>query len=571
MSSDSAAVVERQEWRFVGTVALVLLTVTTLPYVFAYLSAPSDRHFVGFILNVSDNAQYLAWYRGFQAGLLIPNTLTPEPNPPLFFNLLWWALGQFGRYSGLPYAAVYQILRWLAGMFLLAALYAFVSIVIDDVRRRRTAFLVITLGGGLGWVLVVLKYTVTRGELWFPLDVFIAEGNTFLCILAYPHFAAAVGLLVAIFYILLVGERHAPGWRYAVGAGLLAAFLGWQHGYDLLIVWAIPAAYALARFVVDKRLPVYWVRAWCVMVALSWPPAAYALWLTRANPMWAHILKQFANAGVWSPTPPHMFILMGLPLLGAVLTVLWRARSFERTRPLMNQELFVVTWFVTGWLLAYVPAEFQVHMISSWQVPIGLLATAGWFAYVVPVLRRRLQWPRTVTGAAVALIVMVVPVNVYLFAWRFYDLGRHDYPYYLHTDEVAALRWLAAHASPDAVVLSAEPTGRFVPGLAGAHAFLAHFAHTVDFFEKRRLVAEFFADSTADVRREQILQQYGVTYVLHGPIERRLGTYDPGRSAFLRPVSSGLHARLYEVSLAAPGTVERGARETEAARAMGEP
>jgi hypothetical protein len=551
MSSDSSLAVAKHEWRFVGTVALVLLTLTSLPYLWAYVSAPRDRHFVGFILDVPDHAQYLAWYRAFQGGLLVSNTLTPEPNPPLFFNLLWWTLAQFGYYSGLSYAAVYQVFRWLAGAFLLTTIYAFVGLTVDDVQRRRTAFLVVTLGGGLGWMLIVLKYTLI-GELWFPLDVYIAEGNSFLCILAFPHFAAAAGLIVAIFCILIIGEQRPRRWRYPVGAGLLATGLGWQHGYDLLMVWGIPAAYVLARFFVDQRLPVYWIRALCVVVALSWPPALYAVWLTRANAMWAHILEQFANAGVYSPTPAHMFILMGIPLLCTVLAVLWRAGWFQQTQALMTHELFVVTWFVAGWLLAYVPANFQVHMLNGWQVPIGLLATTGWFAYAIPALERRWAWPGASTAAAVALVALVIPVNLYLFAWRFYDLGRHDYPYYLHADESAALGWVDAHAPPDAVVLSAEPVGRFVPGLTGTHAFLAHFAQTTHFYEKRRLVAQFFARDTSEEWRRRLLQQYGVGYVLYGPAERGLGAYVPDRSKFLRPVFSAPDARVYAVEFATP-------------------
>jgi hypothetical protein len=545
----------RSEWKFVGWVTAIVLVVTSLPYVFAALSTPPERHFMGFILNVSDHSQYLAWYKGFQTNFLIANNLTPEPNPRVFFNLLWWGLAQFGRYSGLGYAIVYQIFRWLAGAFFLAMVYAFASLVFDDGRQRRTAFLVIALGAGLGWLLVVLKYTLMRGELIFPLDLYIAEGNSFLCLMAYPHFTEAAGLILAVFWLLLVGEQRGR-LRYAVFAGLVAHILGWQHGYDLLIVWGIPAAYAGLRLILERRIPAYWAKALPTTVALSWPPALYAVLLTRLSPLWEEVLAQFANAGVYSPTPPHMFILMGLPLVAAiatvVLSVIERRRAATRPRPSARRELFVATWLVAGWALVYVPTDFQVHMINSWQVPVGLLATMGLYRYVVPALKRRWTSPRVAPLAAAALVLLVLPTNLYLWAWRFYDLNRHDYPYYLYRDEVAALEWLGEQDVPEAVVLSAYETGRYVPAVAGTRTFLGHWAQTVDFFDKRDLVEEFFSESAGDARRQQTLRQYGVDYVLHGPAERALGGYAPDNSSFLETVFSTPQVTVYAVALDSP-------------------
>jgi hypothetical protein len=540
------------EYRFVGLVVVIVLLLTSLPYAFAVLTAPPDKHFMGFILNVSDHSQYLAWYRGFQTDFLISNKLTPELNPRVFFNLLWWTLGRFGHYTGLNYAVVYQIFRWLTGAFFLTMVYGFASLVFDDVRRRRTAFLVIALGAGLGWLLVVLKYALAQAELIFPLDVYIAEGNSFLCLMAYPHFAEAAGLILLVFWLLLVGERRGL-LRYAVFAGLVAQFLGWQHAYDLLIVWGIPAVYIGLRLVLDRQLPVYWVKALLITGVLSWPPALYSVLLTHLNPIWDEVLAQFANAGVYSPTPLHMFILMGLPLVAAVVALvlyaLGRLKGGSEPSSWANRELFVATWFVAGWGLAYVPTDFQVHMISSWQVPIGLLATMVLFRYVIPPLERRWSFPGMASLVMTLFVVLVLPTNIYLWAWRFYDLNRHEYPYYLYRDDVAALKWLDDHAAPEMIVLSAYETGRYVPSVAGSRAFLGHWTQTADFYGKRDMVAEFFAGGTDDARRQQILRQYDVDYVLYGPAERALGDYAPDRSAFLALAFSTSRVDVYAVDV----------------------
>jgi hypothetical protein len=543
--------VQWSEYRFVGLVVVIVLLLTSLPYAFAVLSTPPDKHFVGLILNTPDHGQYLAWYKGFQTSYLIPNVLTPEPNPPLFFNLLWFTLGRLGRYTGWSYTAVYQLFRWVTGAFFLGMVYVFSALFFPDTRWRRTAFLIIALGSGLGWIWVVLKYTLTRGELMFPMDVYIAEGNSFLCIMAYPHFAEAAGLILAVLGLLLIGERRGQ-LRYAVLAGLVAQCLGWQHAYDLLIVWGVPSVYAGVRWLVDRRWPRYWFKAMLVTGLLSWPPALYSVLLTQLNPIWEEILAQFSNAGAFTPDPLHTVILMGLPLVLAIVTLF--VLLFNRTKrdpswlPAGQGYLFIGVWFVTGWALAYIPTDFQIHMLNSWQVPIGLLATIGLYSYVAPSLTRwwDARWSQAV--AVLAFVGLISLTNGYLWMWRFVDLGRHSYPYFLHKDDAIALEWLGKHTPPDTIVLSSYEIGRYVPGLTGRRAFLAHWAQTVGFYDKRDRVSRFFDAQTDDAERLATLQAFGVDYVFHGPAERALGEYDPSRSPLFSVALSRPEVTVYQVN-----------------------
>ena len=45
------------------------------------------------------------------------------------------------------------------------------------------------------------------------------------------------------------------------------------------------------------------------------PAALYLAYLTSQSPIWRGVLAQYGNAGVYTPTPPHLLILMGIPLL----------------------------------------------------------------------------------------------------------------------------------------------------------------------------------------------------------------------------------------------------------------
>jgi hypothetical protein len=541
--------VAASDMRFVLGVILAILLITSLPYAYAYLSSPPDRQFTGILLDVPDHAQYFSWMRELGQSHLAANKLTPEANRPAFFNLLWWMLGRIGRFVGWGFAPVYQLLRVAAASAFLWAAYRICSWFFPDRPRRRLAYLVLTLTSGFGWVLVLLKYTLAHGVLLRPMDLYIAEGNTLLGIMGYPHFVAAA-VYVLVFDLLLRGEVKAS-LRYSVAAGLLAQFLGWQHAYDLVSVYAVLLAYALLRTIRDRRVPRYLVSSGLIIGGLSFWPALYSVWLTQADPVWKGVLSQFANAGVFSPPPLDLVILLGPAFLLAVFALI-RLRPW-RLASLSNGDLFLTGWFLSYFALIYLPVDFQVHLLNGWQVPIALLATTGVFRDVIPWFSRRLNVAGEVgagrlrSAAAAGLLALILPTNVYLLAWRFYDLSRHDYPFYISTDDARAFGWLESNARSEDVVLSSLTIGQFIPAWTGTNAFLAHWAETLDFFGKKEAVKQFYAANSPDAERQALLEQFGVDYVYLGRPERALGSFDPARASYLALVYESPDVQIYSV------------------------
>lgn len=540
------------EWRFVWTTIVFVLALTTLPYLYAYFTTPPEKHFMGLMLDVPDHGQYFSWMRELTYAHLSANKLTPEPNQPVFFNLLWWGLGRLGWVLGLNYPGVFQLLRFFGSILFLLLAYRVCAWFLPNLLMRRTAFLIIALTSGFGWVLVFFKYLWGTADPPFPLLVYIAEGNTFLGILGYPHFIAAA-LYIFVFDLILRGQAKGQ-LRYAVLAGLVALFFGWQHAYDLVLVYGILGSYGLLMLLRDRRLPWYLIKGGFIIGLISCWPAFYSVLLTKLDPIWEEVLAQFANAGVYTPNPLQLIILLGIPFLLAVFSVI--KDNPLRLQGLDDNQLFLKGWFLANFLLIYIPTDYQIHMLNGWQIPIAILATQGIFRYIIPWIERRLKssQPRMSTqslqrGLVLAFIIAILPTNIYLFTWRFVELARHDYPYYLHQDEMAALRWLETNAQPDQVALSSLTVGQYIPALTGLHAFLAHWAQTLDFFGKSAMVDEFFAQETTEARRQEILQQYKVDYIFYGPAEQTLGMYDPGQSSLFVEVFSSPSTRLYQFKI----------------------
>ena len=525
-----------------GAIALA----TSLPYAFAYSSAPPDKQFMGILLNVPDTAQYLSWARESGNQVLIESKLTPEPGDTVFFNLYWLLVGRLAVALGLSPAEALQTVRPLAGGLYLAAIYWFVGLVVEDRLRRWVSFLAIALGGGLGWLLVTLKQLT--GRLDFPLDVYVHEANAFLTVLAFPYQATAGGLLVlALGLSALAFERGS--FRVAMAAGFLVLVLGLVHGYDVLIVYAVVGATTLVLASRgNARRPVALGFAICVW---SVPATAYTAYIATASPIWRGVLAQYGNAGVYTPTPAHLLVLLGLPLF---LVMAGRSGLAER-QPAHARELLLRSWLVVGSLLLYIPTDFQIKMLAGWQVPVGILAVRVLFTQVAPLLaklRAVAVW-RSEAVLGGLLVAAVLPTNLYLYAWRFVDLARHDYPYYLHRDEVAALRWLDVNAQPSDVVLSSLAIGQYIPSVSGKKAFLAHWAQTLDFYGKRGMVAQLFDPATPEDARVRILARHRVLYVFYGEQERALGGFDPEQAPYLTRVFSSPNALVYRVQDASRG------------------
>lgn len=552
---------QKSSLTFPAAIVGLVLVFTTLPYLFGYLRTPSTKTFMGIMLDVPDTTQYWAWMREMGHAWVISNPLTSEPNDPVFFNLLWGFLGHFQSFTGLDQVWVYQLFRVGAILFFGWLAWDFCRFVFARPLAYRTAYALVMLGSGWGWLSVAIKQFT--GTLSNPLSVFIAEPNGFYSALAFPHLIFSAALIMGIFRLaLLAGEResYAP----ALEAAGMALVLGLEHTYDLLIVYAALGAYWLWRVVRFHRFEWFWVRIGLIIGLVSAFPSLYSAYLTTSNATWKGVLGQYGNGLVFTPDPFNLLILMG-PLLLLAFLGLKAAQppTLHKTTPAQAHVLperleFVKAWFVVGCFLIYIPTDFQIKMLNGWQVPIFMLAVAAVLGPIRGILgaltwrRERLAWQCWFEpGLCAIILLLALPTTFYLFGWRLVDLNRTAEPYYLQKDEVAAIKWLGNPPQGPGIVLASETLGQYVAPLSGQRPFLAHWAMTLDYYKKRDLTAEALAPATTPERRTAILSQYHVKYVVYGSAEKRLAPALDGPG--LTRVYSSPQADVYLFEPANPG------------------
>ncbi len=529
------------EWRFVVVVGCVALLVASVPYGLGVLLATHERIFGGFVYALEDCYSYLAKMRqGAEGAWLFHIAYTAEPHIGTLFFPFHLLLGKVAALlPGGDLTArmvwVYHLARWVCGLGLLLTVYRFIAEFTASVMVRRLAWLMVTFGGGLGWLLVALGQPGWLGSQ--PLDFILPEGFTFLVLYAFPHIALARALLLWGFLSLLRScspdnaftphasrltphvsriTPHVSRIPHSVLAGAAWLLMGLVVPFYVLVAWAVLGAAWLVLCL--RRGRVLWEAALRAVpsVLISAPVVAYSAWAFSkpVYDVWS------AQNLILSPHPLHYLAAYGIPLVLAAFALrdAWRAE-----RPV---------WWALAWvgvvpLLVYLPFNLQRRLVEGVQVPLSLLAAMG-LAKISEATGRR-----TARGLVIGTVVLLLSLtNVLLVTGNCLALRGLPAPIYRDAGEVAALDWLHEEAGPTDVVLSSYETGNYLPARVWARSFLGHGPETVYFVEKKVLVARFFDEGTSDRWRYEMLTYYGVDYVFWGPAERALGNFDPYRATY---------------------------------------
>ena len=170
-------------WIFSG----LILLLTAVPYVLAFLQAGSEWVFSGFVFGVEDGNSYIAKMLAGSAGAWLFRTpyTGMQQNGTLAF-LPYLLLGKLAQPPALHTKLIllFQLFRLCGIPVLIFSIFRFVSLFLDSTANRRWATGLAVVGGGLGWLIPLLGQTTWLGSL--PLDFYSPETFGFLSILGLP-------------------------------------------------------------------------------------------------------------------------------------------------------------------------------------------------------------------------------------------------------------------------------------------------------------------------------------------------------------------------------------------------
>ena len=486
-----------REWRWVVLVTMALVIASSLPYLIAWMMAPEGAHFTGLLVNPLDGHSYIAKMRqGLDGRWRFRVPFTPEPHEGAYLFLLHIALGHVARWTGVPLIAVYHGGRVLAGVVLLLVADRFIALLGGGRGQNRLTLLLLGVSSGLGWLVGPIGYL--SSDLWVP------EAFVFYSILDTIHFPLAIALMLVVLMALARPGRE-PGWRAALVAAVASVGLGVVQPFGMIPVYATMALWLALRWLRDRHVAwraIGW-RAAAGLVALVYP--LYGVLAIRANPVLAGWSAQNQT-----PSPAVWDWLLSFGLM-AVLAV---PGAIVAARRRSDGDLLLLAWVVAAGAGMYAPLALQRRLALGLQVPVALLAAAGWWEVIRPRVRMRL---RRLT--ATAIVGFSALTHLFLMAMLVLAAVGGEPRFYLSDGEWVALEWLRKEVDHDQVVLCAPETGMFVPAWAGQRVVYGHPFETVDTERRKAQVEAFWSGEMNAAEQSSFLQENHVGYVLVGPRE----------------------------------------------------
>lgn len=510
---------------FPGLLALLLVVLTTLPYLFAFWHTPFGQQFMGFFFLADDSNTYLAKMRQGLAGSWIwENHYTNESAPGSYIFLFWLALGHLTAFTHLSLYAIFQLARIVGVVFLVFAAWLFIRdfLVPQNARVFALLFLVCVPGGGL--VLLLLHEPVLFGQITYALDFRLPEWSLFFSSFSLPSFIwAAASIAFGVVLTFAAAER--ASWRFALLAVLAWSVLASIHP-QMLPFFALLFAFALLC-----RPP---SRSGLLLAALIFatqaPYVFYAYWASSSSPEVAHWLSQSPDNVV--PSPLSFLVTLWPQLLPGVFGIAIALRRRSR------RDLFLLAWLALEIGILYLPSPLILRrrFLDGFYLPIAIFAVEGLFV----LLSRLTLRARSLITFSYLSVGSLLPVFM-LVAITLYPPQAAFMP----TTEYRLFAVLASQ--PSGLVLSDDRLGLYIPAYTADTVYVGHYAETFDYFTKTAQVCALFR-SGDNAALQTFIATHHVRYLVWTPTCSPTFNFDSSLfPASWRLVYAAPGARVYRV------------------------
>jgi hypothetical protein len=508
-------------WRWPAFVIGIVGLLTVPPVLTAALATPSGSVFSGYVVIARDAFVYQAmWRDGWHGAWLFHPAFTSESLPGiLLYPWYLWPAHVVGWAAG---PLLYHAARVAAAAALLIALWLLVTEFFRPRLLRRWAFVLCTLGGGVG---VFLPRDVHLGPWTTHATEMTSPGSSVADLISMaPHLPWALALMCWTMVVALRLRRRAG--LLLPASGVLAV-VGLQLIYPQLALLAVAAiaGWSLLR----RERDAFWFAAASALVQL--PYLAYLFWVWQTAPAALRVIRPALDVG----DPFGFLVLSHLVASSLIVVALRRGR-------LRGDLLLPALWIAGMTVFMFAPGISgtlgRSFMASS--VPFGLCAAPGLLAVLR--LVRRPRWRRRVLMATLAASSLF---GLFSLAQPYWIAAFRLDPYaeYESVDEAALLARLAPNVSRRDIVLTTYLDGIFVPAQTDARGFDGHPDMTISAARKSSEVLAFFGGWSA-AERAEFLRINNIDYVLTtSAVFRDRLVHD----APLRLVDSQGSAALFEV------------------------
>ncbi|OGY89408.1 MAG: hypothetical protein A3B30_02035 [Candidatus Komeilibacteria bacterium RIFCSPLOWO2_01_FULL_52_15] len=502
-------------------VAALFLILTNVVYLRLYLQTPPGYVYSGVGLEAAaDKFVYFSMIeQGKEGKLFMRNTHTLEPQRGLLFSPQWLAVGMTSRFMNINTRLAYHLARIILTVPFLIVMFFFIGKLFTHLHYRVLAASTLLLPG-TGWLYLLIRPEIaTYTHHWLfnfnkiPIDLYVPEFLTLINFMQSPLFLLSYTLIALLFYVCIANLEHPRlGLSYILGGASL--FLVLMHPYDGVLLMAITGSWMVFEIMRTRTLISLWfvvpiffgtVLAYLYHALVFFSEPALAGWLAQnitVSPALNTLLLPFGFVGL-------------LALLGVVL--LFRAKN--RTAA-WNMAL---AWFLTPFLLVYLPLDINRRFTNTWYLAAGLVAI-----YAFSRIWDRYGGRRTVQVFFALIGLISVSGLAFQIDRSLYYKPRPEevYAYYLDPIIWSGIQF-ANHTftSSDRILPNNPNVGLFVHAYSSGGLFYGHQHQSINFDLKEEQATWFFNGSdtqTARRRKMEFLAEQRIDYILvYKPVGQR--------------------------------------------------
>lgn len=473
----------------IAAVIFLAIFFAKFPTLYNWLNTPAGYWYP------KNTSWFDAWDTNFQVsdirygqrkGLFVQNTYTTIPHKPAFIYQYYTFLGILNRFLHLDPFILYHLATIVTSIFLILVCYFLVRLFFDDPLYRISAFIMMVLGGGLGWV----------PGLASAADYRIA-GFTLVNAFERGHDALSTLLLLLCFSFLYLYYRHTKA-KYIIWAVIAGLFSMTVHP-PLIAMYIAAALVIAAKQYVEKK----GIKLLLLPVILALGFGVY--YLTTASNL-------FSNPGFSGVVGQNIFdvdtlsLVLGFGLLSPF--IFWSLVGSDEKHP---QLFFLKSVFLVQLLFIFLPFGFHLYFVKGifmWGVLLGI--------YGIRSLITNIRLQRIVLTLVVAVSIFT---RLIIFA-NLVDAKINNPFFFLTKGEGDALSFMSGLPA-DSAVLSLYRIGNYIPAHTDTRVYYGHKFQTPNSAETLRR-AQLFYTSMDEEEQRKFLADNNINYIYYGWEEANL-------------------------------------------------
>lgn len=538
--------IDNKEWRTVILISVIVVVITTIPYIYGYFSAPEGMVYTGaHAISSGDFPVYFSYIQQVKEGAwLIRDQFTSEFQDRGVLNLFWLEVGLSARVFHLPAIIVFRIYGVILIPVALVVLYLFISYFFQDKVRRFIAFLLGSFGSGIGvYFSQIIDPIIKNGTYTWPTDLWVAESNIFLSMFQSPHFILSWVLMMGVFLLFLLAIDNRK-YRYSIAGGALALYWFNFHPFYFPYAVIILAAFSLFMLIYKKRWDVAVHGA--IITILGVPFVVYHYWIISSSAL--HAGKAVQNILI---TPPFQYLLLGFGMLlvlgiAGMIVHLFKDKIFDSCK-----WVFLVFWGIGGFALLYSPFFFQRRFMEGIQIPLVIFSAIALFEISIWIKKRYPGFGKFLREYPVIFILVAIMIfgmsSVGMITRDLILYTEHNRLFLIPEDYIPAVHWIDENNQSSLAILSHPLAGNRIPGYVNQRVFVGHFVETVDFERKKQEATDYFTDNFTMGTAEEWLKNANIGYILYGPYEKGDKLFEIDTQQYLSKIYEVGEVEVYEV------------------------